>query len=439
MKKAPIAFLLLIAGTALPAEKMSLSIEEAVAIALDKSKALHASLMNVQYAEARSSEVNASRFLSLKLGGSYSRLSDVPPFEIGPFPPLIPSAVTVSPTVLNSYIVRATVQQPLFTGFRLDAAADVAGYTAEAATQDYARDKTELIFTVKNAYWSLFKAQRFEIYFGELVDQIQAHLTDVRNMFDQGLVTKNEVLKVQVQLSNAQLMHIDAKNNVKLARINLNYMMGIPLDSEHELVTDVARTEKELPRLETLVETALAERSEIKAIMLRVQAGEAAVTSARGSWYPQVYLVGNYYYARPNQRFLPTQDVFKDSWDVGVSVSLDVWNWGATIHQTSQAKAQLERAKDGYEQLKDGITLEVTQTYLSLQQADEKIGVAGQAVTQAEENFRVTSDKFKAGLALNSDVLDADTALLQARTLYTQALVDYQLAEAKLKKTIGKL
>jgi outer membrane protein TolC len=130
--------------------------------------------------------------------------------------------------------------------------------------------------------------------------------------------------------------------------------------------------------------------------------------------------------------------LFKDSWDISVSASFDIWNWGTTIHQTQQAQAQYEQARDGLDLLKDGITLEVTQSYLNLKQASEKISVAKQAVEQAEENYRVTHDKFKLGLASNSDLIDAEVAQLQAKTNYTQTLVDFELAQAKLVKSLGK-
>ncbi len=95
-------------------------------------------------------------------------------------------------------------------------------------------------------------------------------------------------------------------------------------------------------------------------------------------------------------------------------------------------------AKDSYKIIKDGVTLEVTQNYLNLKKSEERMTVSEQNVGQAEENYRVTDDKFKNGLALNSDLLDAEVALLQAKTNYIQSIVDYELAQAQLKKSIGE-
>ncbi|MGH9426214.1 MAG: TolC family protein, partial [Terriglobia bacterium] len=82
--------------------------------------------------------------------------------------------------------------------------------------------------------------------------------------------------------------------------------------------------------------------------------------------------------------------------------------------------------------------LDVTRNYLNLGRARERITVAEQGVKQAEEHYRVTSARFKQGLGLNSDLLDAEVALLQAKTNYAQALVDFGLAQASLERAIGE-
>jgi len=426
-----------------------LTLQQAIEIGLENSNVLHSSQMKVQMATSKSSEVNAMRLPSLKLNGTYTRLSDVPPFEatipanaFGPGFPPNQLSVPLSPTILNNYTARLTLQQPIFTGFRLDKTAEIADYSAQAANEEYNKDKSELIYSIKQSYWNLFKATEFKKVVDENVEQVRAHLNDVQNMMKHGMVTKNEVLKVEVQLSNVKLLQIEANNNVQLAMIALNSIIGNPLNTEIQIASTPSTPQEQSPDgvqdVNSLVKTALEHRPEMKAMKLRVDAADAGITAAKSGWFPQIYLVGNYYYSRPNQRYVPAQDIFRDSWDISLNASFDVWNWGTTIHQTQQAQAQYEQAKDGLRQLEDGITLEVTQNFLNRKQAREKIVVTRQTVEQAEENYRVTNDKFKLGLVPNSDLIDAEVALLQAKTAYTQALVDYELAQAKLEKSLGK-
>ena len=421
-------------------QQLSLSVDQAVALGVQNSKALHSSLMKVDFADAKASEVSASRLPSLKFQGGYTRFSEVPPFTFTlpiPVPPGVSNSFTLSPTVTNNFSMRASLRQPLFTGFRLDASKDVADYTAEASGQDYVRDRSDLIYNVRNAYWSYYKAREFKKVIDDNVEQIKAHLRDVENQMDQGMATKNDVLKVRVQLSDARFRQIDAGNSVRLSMIGLSNTLGISLSTEITLLTDIDFQPKTYPDLNALIAHAIENRPDVKSMEYRVKAGEAGVTAARSGWFPQIYLTGNLYYERPNSRIFPTLDLFKETWDLGVSVSLDIWNWGTTVHQTDQAQSQLAQSRDAAGQLQDAITLEITQTYLNLTQARERISVAHMTVEQAEENFRITGQRFKEGLALNTDMLDAEFALLQAKLNHTQALVDYQLAEARLEKAVG--
>jgi outer membrane protein TolC len=171
---------------------------------------------------------------------------------------------------------------------------------------------------------------------------------------------------------------------------------------------------------------------------LRVKAGEAGVAMARSGWYPQVYLAGNYYDLRPNPRLLPAKDKFYSTWDVSLNISMDLWNWGATARQTEQAKARLVQAQDALGMVKDAVALELRQCRLELAGARAKIAVAREAAIQAEENLRVTRERFREGVALNTDVLDAEVLALQAKTNLTQTLVDAELAGARLRKALGE-
>jgi outer membrane protein len=416
--------------------KRAMSIEEAIQIGLENSKALHIASMKVLAADARTSEVSAARLPSLKLQAGYARLSEIDPFAVQV--PFYPLPVTISPVVLNNYSTRLSLQQPLFTGFRLEKSAAAAEYVAEAASYDLSRNKTDLVFSIKSGYWSLYKAKEIKRVVDENVELVKAHLTDVENMMTQGLATKNDVLKVQVQLSSSQLAQIDASNSVAIAMMTLNNLIGLPIETEIDLTSVIQTQSMENQRSAEIAQEAIETRADLKAAEMRVQANEASVTAAKGSWYPQVSLYGNYYYSRPNPRILPTKDEFKNTWDLGVNLSFDIWNWNTTKHQVDQGEAALAQSREATEQLKDAITLEVNQANLVLLQSREKIKVAEKGVEQANENYRITKNKFTSGTATNTDLLDAEVTLLQAKVNYTTSLVDHELAQARMLKALGR-
>jgi len=444
-KYCAVAIILVMPFTAL-AQKRPLSLEEALAAGLEASPGLHASRMRLESSAARSKEIEAARLPSVKFGGGYTRLSEVPPFEVTL--PISPNPIVVSQNYFNNYNLRLNVQQPLFTGFRLQAGAESARMVEKSAGMDLEKDRAEFVFAVKNAYWGLARAKEFEKITEENVRQVAEHLKDVRAFFDQGLLTRNEVLRAELELSNSELVRLDARNAAEIALTSLNSLIGLPLGAELELTTPADSQASRLPAEDAaeggkgeggaLIETALASRPELKSADFRIKASELGVRAAKAGFYPQVFLSGNYYYLRPNPRFMPALDSFKGTWDLGIAVSFDVWNWGQTKSQAEQAKAQLAQARDARKLLEDQAVLEVTQSRLTLVQTRRKTKLAAQAVGQAEENLRVTRERFKQGLALNTDVLDADVALLRAKMSRAQAEIDVVLALARLEKALGR-
>ncbi len=429
-----IGILILFGSVLFAQEKLSLTVEQAIEIGLQNSKGLHSSLMKVKGAEAKVKESNALRLPSLKLNAGFRRLSEVDPFSITtPF-----GKFDIAPAILENYSATVSLFQPLFTGFRLLGNSEMNEQLSNATNEEYNKDKSELVYNVKNAYWSLFKASQFKKLMDETLDQIKAHVEDAKNLEKAGMMTRNDILKLEVQLSNVMYQQIDAENGVKLAGVALNNTLGISLNTQVEIASLVNLNDVEIDELSKLVEEAVQRRPELKAADSRIKASEAGVTMAKSSWYPQVSLVANYYYSKPNQRIMPTKNEFIDTWDAGINLSFNIWDWLTTSRQTEQAESQLAQAVDGLGMMKDGITLEVTQNYLNLSQAKRKIEIARLTVDQATENMRVTSDKFKNGMALSSDIIDAETALISAKTIYTNSIVDYELAKAKLDKSTGK-
>jgi outer membrane protein len=445
--KIPALIVATVLAAAVPgaSEKRPLTLDECLALGLANSKGLHASGAAVEASVAKAKEARAALLPALKLGAGYTRLSEVPPFEVHlpfpaglPFP--IPDKFVVSPNYFNNYALRLGLQQPLYAGGRLRATVAAAKFGAEAAELDLAKDRADLVYTLRAAYWNLYKAGEFVKAIDENVARTEAHLADVKNFFDQGLLTRNEVLRAEVQLSNVRLARLDAADAAELARIRLDSLLGLPLDTELEpatMIYDVAPAggEEDAP---ALLEKALVRRPEPRAMDLRIRAGEAGVAVARSGWYPQVYLAGNYYGLRPNPRLLPAKDKFYSTWDISLNVSMDLWNWGATARQAEQAKARLIQAQDALGMVKDVVALELRQCRIELAGARAKIAVAREAAAQAEENLRITRERFREGVALNTDVLDAEVLALQAKTNLTQTLVDAELAGARLRKALGE-
>jgi outer membrane protein TolC len=420
--------------------QQGLTIEECIRLGLERNPGLKSSQAAVELAQARVRESYASVLPSLKLTGGYTRLSEVDPFVITlPLPGREPISETIAPTISNNYTARLSLQQPVFSGLRLFGATRIAREYQAAAREDLAASRAKLVFDIRSTYWNLFKAQQLQRVVAQSELSVQGHLKDVTNLKTQGLATENDVMKVRVQLANVRVLKLDAENAQRLARTALASLIGLGLDAEVEPVSALDTLGEPLPgALDSLVQQAQANRPELVALEHRARMAADAVTVVAGAWYPQVALTGNYYYARPNQRYQPVKDEFRKSWDLGLGATFDVWNWGMTLHQTAEARAQLAQARAGLEQLRSAVALEVTQDWQGLRSSGEKTAATREALLQAVENRRVVEEGFKVGAATSSDRLDAETLLLQAEVNHVQAQVDRVVAEARLAKTVGQ-
>ena len=419
-----------------------MSLQACVQEARNNNRGLRASHARVVAAEAKASEAFSAILPQVRLSSRFAQLSDIDPFS---FTAPGFGAFTLFPNIDHSYSARVSLQQPVFTGFRLLKNLEAARLNATATGEDFTRDERDLTLEVKTMYWNLVRARQVEGFLKQTVEQVSEHLRDVENFYTQGLATQNDVYKVEVQLADVRVKLIEAESNRRLVNMSLNNLMGKPLE------TSIVPTEDpEIPgRVGESIDTsslgfpsaflhsAQNNRPELKALRLRKGISEANLGAARAGWLPQVALTAGYDYARPNQRIIPPKDEWRGTWDVGLTVQWSVWDWFTTAHQTTQARAALIQAEEGLAQLENAVAMQVTRYYLKMHEAVQKRLVSKRGVEQATESYRITNEKFRRGLMTNTDLLDAEVALLQSKLTQTQANIDYQIAYAQLVHAAG--
>jgi len=436
--------LLLIVATAALAyaqEEAELTLAEAIAIGRQNSRAIHLARAGTRQAQATMGEAQTALLPSLQLVAQYQRLQDGT-FRL--YGVNIPG-FTPPPVVADNVTLRVGLQQPLFTGFRLKNQARAAELKAEAAALEEGMTEMDVELGIATSYWSLFQALRVEEAVNENVTRLHSYREDTEHLLQAGLATRNDALKVEVQLQSALVAQIDARNDVLLARMMLNNAMGRPLSAplvpasapEDATAADTLMVLVDLRQDSVLARYAQRERRDLQASGVLAEAARTSASAARGGYWPQIQLYANYAYLHPNQRYQPVIPEFLGSWDVGVNLSFDVWNWGRTARQAEQADAGVRQAEEFYAQLRDDVALEVHRAALAVRRGREKLGVAELGVEQAEENRRMSSDRYKNGLATSSDLLDAEVALVQARTSRTGAQVEYALAKSRLEHAVG--
>jgi len=420
-------------------QKKRLTLKQSIEIALVHNSTLAQTRQKVFEARAKLGEARTGFLPKVTGTGNYTKL-DVAPFMPGKIfaeftgapADAFPKRIPMGQDKIYSFGIR--IQQPVFTGFKVLNGYRIASKGVKIAGAELKKSENEVRLQVIESYWNLIKAREFVAVSRDAVKQMKSHIKDLENMYSLGMITKNDLLKARVQLSSAKINLLRAENGKKLAEKAFCNVIGIPLDTNVELTESLETVEEDSVSMEQSIKTALENRPELKMMKYGIESGKRAVDIAQAGYLPNVAIVADYGYKRPDREYA---NQFYNTWTVSVVASVNIFDWGETYYKKMQAKSSVLRMQENYKQVENAIKLETTSIILKLREVKERISVARESVSQAEENYTVTNNMFNQGMATNSDVLDASTLLAKARTDYITALADYKISMARLKKATG--
>jgi len=352
------------------------------------------------------------------------------------------ATVSLGEPILNSAALRLSIQQPVFTGFRIRSATEQAQALLYASLDDRDRVEQSVAAAIEDAYWSATGAREASAAFAEYVEQARRHLKDAENMLEQGLGTRNDVLKAKMRLSGAETRSMEAETALVAARMRLNLLIGLAWDAATDTRAISGSGAPGEPAsddrgVDGLLLDGLSRRPELAAARSRLSAGEAAIRAARAALYPSVFLTGDVSLADPNQRFFPQVAEFNATWSVGVLVAMDVGGIPAATAQAEQYSARLRREQAALASAADTVTQEIVSAYLSRERARQQSLDAESYLALAEDGMRTTRELYEAGVALDSDAADAEATLLAARLQLVNARIAERKASAALRYAVG--
>ena len=432
MKTITIIFLVL--TTVLFAQEKRLSLEESLAIGLENSKEIKISTSKLIGTEEKITEVGSQMFPKLSLGAGYTNINVTKPDALG----LFPGAPLQIKNPFYSYGLNLSLQAPIFTGFKLSSLKGAAEFNSKAVQNELQNTINQKALGIHTAYWNYYKSLSSIKLIEENLELLKRKLADTEQFVKNGLATKNDLLKLKVQVANSELKLIDAKNNMEVARALFNKTIGLPLSDKTLIETDVRIDSLSGLRYGDLLSEALGNRDELKSLNYRIEAGKENITAANSGWWPQLYAVGSFNYYNLNAETFNISNQDLNAWYFGFSLSWDLWDWGFRSSKTTQAEQEVLQAKEQMNLLKEKIELEVYNSYLSLLSEKEKINISKLAVESAKENYRLTENKYNNQLATSTDLIIAQTELLDAKTKLAVSIADYQLAIVKLEVSAGR-
>lgn len=343
----------------------------------------------------------------------------------------------------NKFGASVMLTQPIFMGGSIiamnkmaDLGEDMAANQADATTQ-------VTLYSIDNAYWtvvSLKHKKRLAESYLNLVKKLDG---DVGKMIREGVATRADGLKVNVKVNEAEMTLTQVEDGLALAKMLLCQLCGIDINK------DITLADEDNDQLATVVEAMAADidsqrgaatenRPELRMLQNVVDISKQAVNVAKAGHLPKVMLTGGYTVMNPNV-YNGFQRSFSGVWNVGVMVTVPVWNWNDVTYKVRAAKNQASIASLELGDLREKVDLQVSQCNFKVNEAAKKLRLATASTERAEENLRCANLGFSEGVMQSTDVMAAQTAWLQAQTQKIDAEIDVKLSQVNLQKALGTL
>jgi outer membrane protein TolC len=429
MKKVILIFLTII--TIVNGQTEELTIEKALQIGLNSSNEIQIANSDTLISDALVTSSWSNLLPKLKLGFNYNHLSEMPIQLNLPFLPVSTS------DALTAIYANATIEQPLFTGFRLLSLKNASQYMKEASLLENIKIKNSKALEIYQTFWMFYKTIKLIEILEENLKSIQLQTNNIENFVDNGLSTKNDLLKLQVAESNVKTKLIDAKHSSKIAQANFNRVIGLKLNSDTQILVNNLSEEIIDLNFDTILDEALNSRLEIKANNFRSKAADEKITAAKSTWYPQIMANASYNYLKLDGATLLNDDS-NNFWMFGIGMQWNIWDWWQTSSQATIAEEQHFQIEVSNKMLREKIEIEVYSNYLDIESEKGKIELSKLQVKAAEENFRIIKEKFDSQIATTTELSEASTLLAEEKIKLITSYIDYKLARIKLEKSIGR-
>ncbi|HVS97628.1 MAG TPA: TolC family protein [Puia sp.] len=417
------------------AQPRTLGLEEAVQLGVHNSKQLKRSQNRIDEALARLDQVKDDALPSARVSLQYlhalmlSRMISIPGVTKDP--------VRI-PFDFPAYMGTLSVTEPIFAGNKLKYARQSANLMLEMSRLDADRDKEDVIYLVINSYLNYDKILENQLIVARNMQDVQSKLEEITKYESQGLATQNDVLRYQLQKSQMELTELELENNRKIANYNMNILLGLP-DSTEIILPALDYRLNETFVFNDLLQQAETNRREVQDLSYQTRQADINIKQIHDQRLPTLAATGGMYYINPTGEVIPTHNNLIAPITLGVGVSWDIGTLYTNKNKQREAAVQRRDLNTARDQVIDEIRKDVHQQFVGYQTALQKIKTLEVAVSQAEENERITESKFRNNLVTTTDRIDAQTQLYQARVNLELAKSDATIAYYNVLRSTGKI
>lgn len=399
-----------------------LSIQDATNMALENNPSVRIATAGYDVSRSLLTQSRSGYFpaVNFTASGTYTQGSFV-------FNPSIP----VREQIYRSYTAGFQAQQLLWdfgrTSGRVSANENLVG----ASSEDYQSALENVIVGVQTAYYTFLQMQYVVRVNEETLQQAEEHLRVAQAFFKAGRTAEYDITKAEVDVANAEVNLLRSRNQVQIAKLQLENAIGVQNPGNYVLL-DSLKAEKFNMTLDSARAIALENRSELKAANFRVQANKELLSSSWAQNLPVISAIGNYSW---NGFGWPLYS----RWNAGLNFALPIFQGFYTSAQVQESQANVEQAVATADVQRQNAVLDVSQNYLAMNEAYQRIGASYKLVQSAVENLRLAQGRYNSGVGSPTEITDAQITLANARITNIQALYDYNTSMIRLRKSMGTL
>ena len=359
----------------------------------------------------------------------------------------IPSTVAVIPKealtfdIKNVFFGAITLTQPVFMGGKIVAMNKLTGFAEQLAATLYNREAENIVYAIDGSYWQVVSLARKEELAKSYVALLDTLRNDVVAMINQGVATESDLLQVDVKLNSARVDLVKVTDGVALSRMALNQMAGLPInqpvtlaDENPEVFAKNVKTDAPLTSMEDVYDR----RADVRALELGIKIRHQQANVAMSSMMPNLVLIGSYEFSNPNM-FNGFEKKFSGMFSVGAMLKIPIWHWGGNYNKYRAAQVDENIAVLELEDAKEKIALQVSQAQYRLDESNKTLEMTESNIANADENLRRATIGYNEGVMTLTNVMEAQTGWLKARSENIDAEIDQRLCRVYLDKVLGNL
>lgn len=436
-KNTVLLFLLFQGITSVQAQQANtISLNDALKIAKENNKTIQKSHIEQRISEKEIAVTKNLRLPEVNFNAMYSRLSDLTEYEGGFFSDK--HTYTPEPgTVIYDAVTKFDV--PLYAGNRINNAIKKSKEENEIAKIKVDKTQSDIQLQVTATFLGIYKMMELQKIISESIKEEQERLKEVKAFKTFGTVTKNEVLRSELQLSDRELNSLTNKKNIRIALQELKTILQLPEDVEIAIDTTSLLDVAPLKGYDFYFKETL-QNEEMRIANREVAIKKTELKMVKGNYYPKVSLFGNYNLKYPDYMlFTLNRPYLYTIGQIGVEATYNLSSLYKNKAKVQVANLKVELQENESELVKNEMTDKVFKNHTQYQEILDKLPVMEKALDLANENYRIVKVKYLNQLVLITEMVDADNALLQAKFNKVSTIIDAVMKQYELLHTAGLL